>query len=47
MLIAGTTGAAVTAGPVVAGVVGIISGVSMLVGAIVGQVGRGMQGRAI
>lgn len=46
-LFVGTFAAAVVAGPVVAGVVGAVAGISTVTGAIIGQVGRGMQGRAI
>jgi hypothetical protein len=46
-LIVGTTFAGVIGGVAAAGVVGTASGISVIVGAIVGQVGRGMQGRAI
>ncbi len=47
MLVAGSTIAAITVGPVAAGIVAAASGVTVVAGAIVGQVGRGMQGRAI
>ena len=47
MLTVGTTIAALTIGAPAAVVVGVASGASVLAGAIVGQVGRGMQGRAI
>lgn len=47
MLTVGTTIAAVTVGAPAAVAVGAVSGASVLVGAIIGQVGRGMQGRAI
>jgi hypothetical protein len=46
-LFVGTIAAAVVAGPVVAGVVAAVAGISTVTGAIIGQVGRGMQGRAI
>jgi hypothetical protein len=47
MLTVGTTIAGLTIGAPAAVVVGVASGVSVFVGAIIGQVGRGMQGRAI
>jgi hypothetical protein len=46
-LIVGTIFAGVLGGAAAAGVVASVSGLSAIVGAIVGQVGRGMQGRAI
>jgi hypothetical protein len=46
-LIVGTIFAGAMGGVSAAGVVAAVSGVSVIVGAIVGQVGRGMQGRAI
>jgi hypothetical protein len=39
--------AVAAAGPAVGGVVGVISGMIVVVGAVLGQVGRGMQGRVI
>ncbi len=47
MLVVGSSIAAIAVGPAAAGAVAIASGVSVLVGAVIGQVGRGMQGRAI
>lgn len=47
VLTVGTTIAAIALGPAAAIAVGAASGTSVLVGAIIGQVGRGMQGRAI
>lgn len=47
MLTLGTTVAGIAIGPAAAIGVGLASGASVLVGAVVGQVGRGMQGRAI
>jgi hypothetical protein len=47
MLFIATPVAGATLGLAAAAVVGVASGASVLVGAIVGQVGRGMQGRAI
>jgi uncharacterized membrane protein len=47
MLLVGTCVTLGIAGPAVAVVVGFGSGTSMVVGAIIGQIGRGMQGRAI
>jgi hypothetical protein len=46
-LLVGTSVAGVAGGVTAAGIVGTLSAVSVIVGAIVGQVGRGMQGRAI
>jgi len=46
-LVVGTILAGVTVGASAAAVVAACSGVSILAGAIVGQVGRGMQGRVI
>jgi hypothetical protein len=47
VLFVGTGIAGVAAGPAAGAVVGILSGISVVVGGIIGQVGRGMQGRAI
>jgi hypothetical protein len=47
MLLIGSMAAAVLGGPKAAATVAGISMVSVVVGAIVGQIGRGMQGRAI
>jgi hypothetical protein len=47
MLLVGTSTAAGVGGSAPAIVVGVLSGISVIVGAIIGQVGRGMQGRAI
>ncbi len=47
MMVVGSTVAGVTIGGPAAVVVGVASGASVLVGAIIGQVGRGLQGRAI
>jgi len=47
MLVVGTSTAGALGGPTPAVVIGGISGVSVIVGAIIGQIGRGMQGRAI
>jgi hypothetical protein len=47
VLLFGTIAAVALAGPAVAAVVGVASAISVVVGAIIGQVGRGMQGRAI
>lgn len=46
-LFVGTGFAAAAGGPVAGGIVGVLSGISVVVGGIIGQVGRGMQGRAI
>jgi hypothetical protein len=46
-LFVGTGIAGVAGGPVAGGIVGVLSGISVVVGGIIGQVGRGMQGRAI
>jgi hypothetical protein len=46
-LIVGTIFAGAAGGVAAAGVVASVSGVSVIVGAIVGQIGRGLQGRAI
>jgi hypothetical protein len=46
-LFVGTAAAAAVAGPAVAAVVATVAGVSTVTGAIIGQVGRGKQGRAI
>jgi hypothetical protein len=46
-LVVGSTIAGIAIGPAAAVAVGVASGASVLVGAVVGQVGRGMQGRAI
>ena len=46
-LIIGSIAAGGAAGPAGAGVVGGASLISMVVGGIIGQIGRGMQGRAI
>lgn len=47
VLVAGTATAGALAGPGAAVVIGVVSGISVVVGAIIGQIGRGMQGRAI
>ncbi|HEX7837892.1 MAG TPA: hypothetical protein VF469_10545 [Kofleriaceae bacterium] len=47
VLIFGTGVAAAAAGGAAAAVVGVLSGICVIVGAILGQIGRGMQGRAI
>lgn len=47
VLIFGTGAAAAASGGVAAAVVGVLSGICVIVGAILGQIGRGMQGRAI
>jgi hypothetical protein len=47
MLVVGSLAAGLVAGPAAAVAIATISGISTVTGAVIGQVGRGMQGRAI
>ena len=47
VLLVGTSTAAIAGGATAAAMVGGLSGTSIIVGAVLGQIGRGMQGRAI